>query len=220
MSIKAVLFDLDGTLLDTAPDFVSCLNVLRQQESLEPLPAEVIRRCVSNGSRALVTLGFDVNPGENGFDQLLQRLLDIYFDHLTVDTILFPGIQELLVSLRQKNIPWGLVTNKPLRFTQAILEKIPIHPAPICVICPDHVSKTKPDPEPLLLAYQQIGCQANEIIYVGDHKRDIDCGKNAGAITIAVSYGYLDNGDSADNWNADYLVDHASEIEAIVLKHL
>lgn len=220
MPLKAVLFDLDGTLLDTAPDFISSVNLLRDQENLPPLEEEAIRRSVSNGARSLVNLAFQLNPGDNGFDQLLQRLLEIYSNRLAIDTKLFPGVQELLISLEKKQIPWGLVTNKPLKYTQAILKGMALQPAPVTVVCPDHVRNTKPDPEPLLLACEHIACQAHEVIYVGDHKRDIDCGKNAGAITIAVSYGYIDETESPKNWQADYLVDSAFDIEKIVLQHL
>ncbi|MGL6160393.1 HAD family hydrolase [Microbulbifer sp.] len=210
--MKAVLFDLDGTLFDTAPDFIHVLNQLRQQEQLPPLPDAAIRAVVSNGARAMVELGFGIQEGDAHFESLRKRFLDLYLDHLAVKTLPFPGIEPLLGQLAAANIAWGIVTNKPLVYTAPLLRAFPHLPAVGAVICPEHVVNRKPHPEPMLLACAQIGCHPEEAIYLGDHPRDIDAGRAAGMPTIACNYGYIDDGDDPAGWNADHLVDSAEEI--------
>lgn len=210
--MKAVLFDLDGTLFDTAPDFIVVLNQLREQEQLPPLPDATIRSVVSNGARALVTLGFGKDESDPAFEGLRQRLLDLYLAHLAEKTVPFPGIESLLDRLAAEDIAWGIVTNKPEAYTVPLMQAFTRLPAPGAVICPDHVSKRKPDPEAVLLACSQIGCEPLEAVYVGDHERDIAAGRNAGMPTIACRYGYIDEGDDPANWGADHLVDSAEEI--------
>lgn len=210
--MKAVLFDLDGTLLDTAPDFIVVLNQLRQQEQLPPLPDGMIRSAVSNGSRALVTLGFGKKEGDPGFSSLLQRLLDLYLAHLAERTVPFAGIEVLLNTLLANNIPWGIVTNKPEAFTLPLMQAFNHLPPPAAVICPDHVRKSKPDPEAILLACAKIGCDPSEAIYIGDHKRDIVAGQRAGMPTIACNYGYIDASENPASWGADHLIQSAAEI--------
>lgn len=214
--IRAVIFDLDGTLLDTAPDFVVVVNQLRAEHHLPPLPDERIRASVSNGARALVSLAFEIDESAPQFEQLRQRLLELYLNHVAVHTCFFPGIEALLQTLDAHNIPWGIATNKPALYTDALLQALAIQPAPFSVICPDHVKERKPHPESLFLASQHLGCTPAEIVYVGDHKRDIDCGNNAGAITIAAAYGYIEADDDIGLWNAHYRVEHASEIWPII----
>lgn len=220
MALKAVLFDLDGTLLDTAPDFFTCLNQLRCEENLPPLPYYAIRQTVSNGARALINLGFDVERDTPEFESLLNRLLDLYSNNLAVDTQLFEGMQEVINFIEDNNLSWGIVTNKSSLYTLPILESLRISPAPKSVVCPDHVTQTKPHAEPLLLACEQLNCQPNEGLYIGDHLRDIDCGKNAGMPTVAVSFGYIAPGDSAESWQADHLVHQAIDLKNIIQRYL
>ncbi|MFD1216338.1 HAD family hydrolase [Microbulbifer celer] len=210
--MKAVLFDLDGTLFDTAPDFVVVLNQLREQEKLPPLADTTIREVVSNGARAMVRLGFGVDEGELGYDELRQRLLDLYLAHLASHTVPFPGIELLLHQLAENQIAWGIVTNKPSAYTIPLMKAFTHLPTPGAIICPDDVTNRKPDPEPILLACRRIGCDPSEAIYVGDHERDIIAGRAAGMPTIACSYGYIDCEDDPENWNADHLVHNAGEI--------
>ena len=217
--MKAVLFDLDGTLFDTAPDFIVVLNQLRHQEQLPPLPAEDIRAVVSNGARAMVSLGFGRDEGDPNFDALRQRFLDLYLAHLAVETVLFPGMETLLNTLAGRGIAWGVVTNKPAAYTVPLMRAFGHLPAPGAVICPDDVTKRKPDPEPVLLACSQIGCDPKEAVYVGDHERDIRAGRNAGMPTIACRFGYIEEGDDPANWGADHLVDTADEIWPLLQKH-
>lgn len=217
--MKAVLFDLDGTLFDTAPDFILVLNQLRRQEQLPPLTDAAVRAVVSNGARAMIELGFGVQEGDARFESLRKRFLDLYLGHLAVKTLPFPGIEALLDRLAAANIAWGIVTNKPLTYTAPLLRAFPHLPAAGAVICPEHVAKRKPHPEAMLLACAQIGCQPEEAIYVGDHRRDIDAGRAAGMPTIACNYGYIDNGDDPANWNPDHRVDSAEEIWPLLQQH-
>ena len=218
--IRAVMFDLDGTLLDTAPDFVVVVNQLLAEQQRPSLAADTIRAGVSNGSKALIKIAFSIDETNTQFEPLRQRLLELYLAHIAVYTIPFPGINELLDKLADNNIAWGIATNKPATYTLPLMAALDIQPAPASVICPDHVARSKPDPESLFLASKQLGCAPDEIIYIGDHKRDIDCGKGAGSITIAAAYGYIDEGDDPASWNADYCVHHANEIWPIVEKYL
>ena len=218
--IRAVMFDLDGTLLDTAPDFVAVVNQLLRENNKAELPPEKIRTGVSNGSKALVMMAFEIEESHPDFQPLRLRLLELYSAHIAVYTRPFPGIQQLLQRLAEKNIAWGIATNKPEAYTTPLLKELNLQPAPASVICPDHVSQSKPHPESLHLAAQHIGCSAEEIIYIGDHLRDIECGKRAGSITIAAGYGYIDSNSPADQWQADFIVNHADDIWPIVQQYI
>ncbi len=217
--IRAVMFDLDGTLLDTAPDFIAVVNALLLENDRDELPHETIRACVSNGSKAMVMMAFAIEETHENFQPLRSRLLELYTQHIAVFTKPFPGIQDLLNKLAEHNIPWGIATNKPAAYTVPLMEQLNMQPAPAIVLCPDHVQDSKPHPESLFLAAKELGCTAEDIIYVGDHQRDIECGKRAGSITIAAAYGYVGN-ENIDNWQADYRTDHAEEIWPIIEKYL
>lgn len=216
-SIKAVVFDLDGTLVDTAPDFVYALNTLRAEENLPPLDAQLIRNTVSEGARALVTLGFGLIEGQPQFEPLRLRLLELYTHHLAVHSALFDGMADVLEFLQQQQLAWGIATNKPELYTTPLLAALGL--TPDCVICPDHVQQRKPHPESLYLAAELLHCQPQQIIYVGDHARDIECGRQAGSPTIAAGYGYL-NPDEIDQWQATHRVEHAGDIINIVQSYL
>lgn len=216
MTIRAVLFDLDGTLLDTAPDFITALNLLLQQEHKKPLPGELIRQTVSNGASALVQLGFDITPEHTDFERLRQDLLKYYSKHLADQTKPFEGINDLLAYIHQSGMAWGIVTNKPELYTTPLLKQMQFACAPLSVVCPDHVTHRKPHPEPLLLACKQIGCAPAEAIYLGDHRRDIESAHHAGMPTIACAYGYIENDDAVDSWGANHVIHHPRETIAIV----
>lgn len=214
--IHAVLFDLDGTLIDSAPDFIPSVNQLRQEYSLPKLSDDSIRATVSNGARALVTLALDITEGSKGFEQARLRLLEIYRDNLGHYSSVFPGIDTLLLELQAHNIPWGIATNKPEEFTTPLLDKLGLSKHAACVICPDHVNQRKPHPESMHLGAKILNCRSDEIIYIGDHKRDIDCGNAAGSITIAALYGYIEPQDNPVHWQADYNINNANDIWPLV----
>ncbi|MBZ0333358.1 HAD family hydrolase [Marinobacter sp. AL4B] len=209
---SAVLFDLDGTLIDTAPDFIRCLNQLRQQHELDPLPAEYIRRSVSNGARAMVRLGFNLEPEHDGYLDKHAAFLDLYEAGVAAETTLFEGMNDLLLELEAKNIPWGIVTNKPVRFAAPLIEALGLQERCATLICPDHVAERKPHPEPMFLACKEINAVPDQAIYVGDHVRDIEAGRNAGMYTIAVRYGYIEVPETVDLWQADAIADTVSDL--------
>ena len=213
---SAVLFDLDGTLIDTAPDFIRCLNQLRQQHELEPLPAEYIRRSVSNGARAMVRLGFNLEPEHDGYLEKHTAFLDLYEAGVAVETTLFEGMNDLLLELEAKSIPWGIVTNKPVRFAAPLIEALGLQERCATLICPDHVTERKPHPEPMFLACNEINAAPEQAIYVGDHVRDIEAGRNAGMYTIAVRYGYIEEPETVDLWQADAIADTVSDLAKLL----
>jgi 2-phosphoglycolate phosphatase len=208
-----VLFDLDGTLLDTAPDFCAVLHTMTQEMDQAPVPESGVRQTVSNGARALVEMAFGIRPGEARFEPLLQRLLTLYAQQIEASrSALYPGMDELLRYLEAQRIPWGVVTNKALKFSAPLLEAMALHARCSVLICPDHVSRSKPDPEPLLLACQRLGRQPAAGVYVGDHERDISAGRAAGMYTVAAAYGYLAADDPAQRWGADLIIDEAQAL--------
>ena len=210
--LTSVLFDLDGTLLDTAPDFVLSMNRLLQQEGRPPLPAALIREQVSNGSRAMVSAAFEIDENDPEFAGFRQRLLAIYLDNIAVHTAFYPGITECLNLLQQAQLPWGIVTNKPDLYTRALLAELNLPYPPMTVICPDHVTNTKPDPEPIFLACSQMGSDCASSLYIGDHRRDIEAGRGAGLTTIGALYGYINKSEDTSQWQADAYVNSGYEL--------
>jgi len=216
MTLKAVFFDLDGTFLDTALDLGNALNKLLTEHQKAPLPHALIRNVVSDGANALLKLGFALSPEDKGFSTLREKLLNYYLEDLASHTKPFDGIELLINNLSERDIQWGIATNKPWLYTEPLMKQFKFASDPIALICPQHVNKKKPDPESLVLACKKAGCKPQEAIYVGDHVRDIQCGINAGMPTIAVAYGYIDKADSHLQWGATYQVEHANEIWPIV----
>lgn len=212
-TIAAVLFDLDGTLIDTAPDFVRVLNQVRAFDNLPPLPHDVIRSQVSNGARALVKLGFDLTEGSPEFDERLHKLLDHYETGLAVESHLFPGLENCLKWLEQRDIPWGVVTNKPSRYTVPLLRGLKLQQRCAVTVCPDHVTHKKPHPEPLLTACEWLSVDPAQTVYVGDHVRDIEAGKAAGNITLAAAWGYLEQDIDIQQWLADDVVQTPAHLQ-------
>lgn len=213
---SAVLFDLDGTLIDTAPDFIRCLNLLRQQHGLSALPAEQIRRSVSNGARAMIRVGFGLEPEHPDFPDKHTAFLDLYEAGVAVETRLFEGMDPLLLSLEQRGIPWGIVTNKPQRFAAPLIQALGLADRCASLVCPDHVTDRKPHPESLFLACTQIGAAPEQTVYVGDHQRDIEAGRNARMKTIAVRYGYIEEPETVDLWQADIVADTVSDLAKLL----
>jgi phosphoglycolate phosphatase len=204
--IKAVLFDLDGTLADTAPDLTYALNQVRGARGLPPLPLAATRPYASQGARGLVGAGFDVRPGDPGYDALRDKFLAVYAANLCRETRLFAGIPELLDRLESRALRWGVVTNKAERFTLPLLDLLKVRSRSACVIGGDTTGRIKPHPEPLLAASRALGLPPGACLYLGDDQRDMDAGRAAGMKTAIAMWGYL-NGQAPETWNADFTVE-------------
>ncbi len=212
LTTAAVLFDLDGTFADTAPDMARALNLLLEVEGRAPLPFATIRPHVSHGGRGLVRLGFGLEPGEPHYDRLRQRFLDLYQADLARETRLFPGILELLSALDGRGLPWGIVTNKPGWLTDPLLRTLGCYDRAACVVSGDTTPHTKPHPEPLRHACRQIGVAPARTWYVGDAERDIAAGRAAGTRTLVALFGYLGETDCPRIWGADGLIAQPTDI--------
>ena len=209
----AVLFDLDGTLVDTAPDFVRVLNDLRLKYGRPALAYDEIRVAVSAGARAMIQVGFPEYALDSPeFAALRQEFLDNYSLGLAQESRLFSGMEDLLTALESRNIPWGIVTNKPRIYSVPLLAGLALNERCQVLVCPDDVSQTKPHPEPMYLACNTLSVSPEHTIYVGDHIRDIQAGNNAGMKTIAVGFGYIPSHENINDWQADYCVDNVAEL--------
>ncbi|MEN8282258.1 HAD family hydrolase [Acinetobacter gerneri] len=217
--MKAVLFDLDGTLIDTAADFIRIIQDMCKEEGRAVVAADLIRTQVSEGARAMVKLVYpELDVNDPVFLAHRQRFLDLYGADIAVDTDLFEGMYPLLAELEAHQIPWGIVTNKPRWLSEALLKALNLTERCAVLVCPEDVSKTKPDPEPMYLAAKHIQIAAEDCIYVGDHPRDIDAGRAANMYTILAAYGYLplEYKDDLNAWKADCIVQNVKELQQII----
>jgi phosphoglycolate phosphatase len=212
LSFSAILFDLDGTLADTAPDLAFALNTLLKEQGKKPLSYKEIRPVASNGSAGLLKLAFQITPDDMKYRHLQQRFLEIYRENIARSTTLFEGMPEVLAQLEDKQISWGIVTNKPAFLTDPLVEKLKLTSRAACVVSGDSTAHSKPHPAPMLLASRLIHHPAHNCLYIGDAKRDIEAGKNAQMQTVIARYGYLTSKDKPDNWQANAIIDHPSEI--------
>jgi len=210
--IRAVLFDLDGTLVDTAPDLGFALNLQRGVHGLPPLPFEAIRSQASHGARGLLNLGFGITPEDSGFNPMRQEFLQLYADNLCRHSRLFDGMNDVLKELESRKLPWGVVTNKPARFTEPLLSLLDLAERAACIVSGDTCPEPKPHPGPLLHASNQIGLTVENCLYVGDAERDIEAARNASMPCIVAHYGYLAETDQPDTWGALGLVSSPEEI--------
>lgn len=210
--IDAVLFDLDGTLVDSAADFIYVLNKHRLKYGLNLLNEESIRNTVSNGARALTQLAFGGTEGEIEFEQHRQELLDDYISVVGDHAKLFNGMNEILQACETNHIPWGIITNKPRKFTEVLLLKLDLLNRCSLLLCADDVTNPKPDPESMFIAGKSLNINLNRSIYVGDHERDIIAGNAANMITVAAEYGYIDDKSELVNWKANHIIQHPSEL--------
>jgi phosphoglycolate phosphatase len=212
-----VLFDLDGTLIDTAPDFIQVVNKLLEEEQRTSIDSNLIYQTVSDGARALVKLAFAIEEDAEEFPKLNQRLLDLYKEQIkATEAFLYPSLDSLLQKLEQARIPWGIVTNKPELYTVALLNELALSERCSVLICPDHVKNRKPHPEPILLACEKLHCDIEKTVYIGDHQRDIQAAKNADVIAIAAGYGYLNAESKIEEWYADFIVHQPEQIEPLL----
>jgi phosphoglycolate phosphatase len=201
-----VLFDLDGTLADTAPDMARALNLQLARHGRPPLPFEAIRPHVSHGARAMMRIGFALEAGEADYAALRQEYLDIYGENLALATAPFPGIPQLLEALEARRVPWGIVTNKPAWLTDPLMGSLGLAGRAACVVSGDTAARPKPHPDPVLHACRLIGVDPRECWTVGDAQRDIAAGRAAGTGTLAALFGYLGEDDDPASWGADGLI--------------
>ena len=198
-----VLFDLDGTLLDTAPDMTAALNRLRRERDLSDLPVEAIRPTVSHGSPGMLKASFGLTCDDPLYAELNPRFLELYREAIAIETVLFSGMADVLDYLEASAIRWGVVTNKPGWLTEPLLKALNLWARAACVVSGDTLSTRKPDPEPLLYACARIGAAPGRSLYVGDAERDILAGKQAGMTTLVAGFGYLGAEDRPETWDAD-----------------
>ncbi len=210
--IRAVLFDLDGTLMDTAPDLAWALNQVRQEEGLAALPYLSIRPHVSNGSVDLIRFGFDSEVEDADFERRRLRLLEIYAANLTRETTLFSGMAEILATLEASGLLWGVVTNKPAWLTDPLMLQMGLSHRAACIVSGDTTVERKPHPQPLFHAARLMGIDSTECVYVGDADRDIEAGRRAGMKTLIASFGYIDDQEDLSAWQADAVIQTPTEI--------
>lgn len=199
---EAILFDLDGTLVDTAPDLALALNTLLKEEGEEEIPFSMIRPYVSYGSPALIKLGFGEDIPKDYYDELRVRFLTIYENNIHVYSGLFNGMNMLLDRFDEHGYPWGIVTNKPGYLTDKLLLSLDLFDRASCIVSGDTLTVKKPDPEPMYLAASECGCEPEKCAYIGDALRDIEAGRNAGMDSFAAAYGYISIGENPQTWNA------------------
>jgi N-acetyl-D-muramate 6-phosphate phosphatase len=214
---NAVLFDLDGTLVDTAPDMVAVLQDMQRAHDVEPVDYELGRAYVSNGALGLLSLGFPDTEHAVGSD-LHRDYLERYALRVCEASSLFSGLDRLLEILDAAGLPWGVVTNKPAYLTDPLLEGLALSARSACAVSGDTLPQRKPDPAPLLHACELAGLLPQDTVYVGDSSRDIEAGRNAGMATIAAAYGYVTPDDDPRRWGADLIVADTAQLTQILLK--
>ena len=207
--VQAVLFDLDGTLADTAPDMADALNILLSKHNKPAIDHELARKYTSRGSVALIQLGFGELIDDNHREELREEYLQIYADNLCIKTKLFNGITELLNTLDEKSISWGVVTNKPGFLTKPLLKKLGITQRTTCVVSGDSLVNRKPHPDPLHHAAKLLSVTEKDTIYIGDDPRDIQAGQAAGMHTAIAAYGYIPDNQDIESWGADLIIQQA-----------
>ena len=210
--MRAVLLDLDGTFADTAPDLAAALNHTRATRNLPPLPLAMLRLHASNGSRALLKAGFNIEPDAPDYNSLRDIFLDYYQRNICIHTKLFDGIADMIDQLDQRAIQWGIVTNKPHRFTLPLMQALGYADRAACLISGDTCANAKPHPEPLLKACQIIGISHAQCLYLGDDLRDMQAANAAGMHGIIAAYGYISTDAQPDSWGAHSIINKPTEL--------
>ncbi len=216
MQVKAVLFDLDGTLIDTAPDMAASLNRILHEEGESELPLEQIRPHVSRGGLALTRLAFDKIRDESEIEPLRQRFLDYYLHHIAEHSRLFEGYEAVLQILEDNHIHWGVVTNKPGWLTDPLMQQLNLHERSAITISGDTTAERKPHPLPLTTAAKSINTACEHCIYVGDDPRDISAGNAANMTTVIACYGYITDDSDFDSWQANDMIETPEELLQLI----
>lgn len=212
--MQAVLFDLDGTLVDTAPDLAYALNLQRERHGLPFLPEVTIRPYASHGSRGLLEIGFGLLPDHAEFEQMRTEYLELYTQVMTRQPQLFDGMAEVLQEIEQRGLRWGIVTNKPRRFTLPMITHMALDSRAVAVISGDDAPQPKPSPQTLLLACERMQLDPEQVVYVGDAERDVQAGNAAGMTTLVALFGYLSDMDRPEAWGADGCIQQPQDLLA------
>jgi phosphoglycolate phosphatase len=214
--LGAVLFDLDGTLIDSAPDLAGACNEMRIDRGLAPLPYERLRRMVGSGARGMVGASFGLTPESSGYAELRDEFLARYEARMTRETRVFESMVPVLVWLERERLPWGIVTNKATRFAAPLVASLGLAGRAATLVCGDTVAFAKPHPAPLLEAARQLGLAPQRCAYVGDDHRDVVAGRAAEMLTVVAAWGYLGDGDAPLAWGADHLIERPDELPALI----
>ena len=212
LGVRAVLFDLDGTFADTAPDLGRALNLVRAEKGLEPLSIETLRAHASSGARGLINAGFGLKPESGGYESLRARFLALYEESLCVETRIFEGIGDLLAAIEVRNLSWGIVTNKAKRYTEPLLRALGVDGRAACVVSGDSTPYIKPHPASLLRAAELLSLAPSDCVYVGDDLRDVQAARAAGMRFVAAGWGYLGESGDPETWDADAVIEHPRQI--------
>jgi phosphoglycolate phosphatase len=214
--LGAVLFDLDGTLVDSAPDLAGACNEMRVERGLAPLPYERLRRMVGSGARGMVGTSFGLVPDSPGYVELRDEFLARYEARMTRETKVFDEMVPVLAWLERERLPWGIVTNKATRFAVPLVAALGLAQRAAALVCGDTVAHSKPHPAPLLEAARRLGLAPGDCAYVGDDRRDVDAGRAAGMLTVVAAWGYLGEGDAPQEWGADHLIARPDELPQLI----
>ncbi|PIE82504.1 MAG: phosphoglycolate phosphatase [Cardiobacteriales bacterium] len=213
---KAVWFDLDGTLMDTANDLAAAINACIYDAGYPTAAAETIKRHINEGAKSMLSAALACERSDTIIETLLTKFPPYYEANLCDKTAWFDGMEKIVTRLENDNIPWGVVTNKAERYSIPLIKKLGLDKRVAALVCGDTTAKTKPSPQPLLFACQQVGINPDKCIFIGDSSNDIQAGNEAGMVTVAAGYGYLDSGKQISDWQADYIIEQANELTEIL----
>ena len=208
----AVFFDLDGTLVDTAPDLAYAINQVLTEYGKPEVPLERLRSVASDGSPGLIRLAFNITPDMTAYDAIQKRFIELYQTHITRESTLFDGMQDVLVKLEEMDMKWGVITNKPEFLTTPLMAALSLDDRAVSIVSADTTPHSKPHPAPMLYACAQANVQPERCLYIGDAKRDIEAGNNTEMTTLIAAYGYIKDTDSPEDWQADGIIEHPRDI--------